>query len=156
MLDNPEIRYSVVEQLVNRYLLQHAAASETFRVPDGQLQQFIAKLPAFQENGQFSPERYRQLLAGQNMTPVIFEDRLRQDLLLAPVTEPIALGNITARTSGVRVSTQRNADVMRCWSSSLEPWNQPSLVRLTSTSSSSPCSRSANTCRRTRCGSVSS
>ncbi len=102
MFDNPEVRYSVVEQLVNRYLLQHAAARETFRVPDGQLQQFIAKLPAFQENGQFSPERYRQLLAGQNMTPVIFEERLRQDLLLAPVTEPIALGNITARTSGER------------------------------------------------------
>jgi peptidyl-prolyl cis-trans isomerase D len=102
MFDNPEVRFSVLEQLVNRYLMQNTAARESFRVPDAQLQQFIAKVPAFQEDGQFSPERYRQLLAAQNMTPVIFEDRLRQDLLVAPVTEPIALGNIVARTSGER------------------------------------------------------
>ena len=102
MFDNPEVRFSVLEQLVNRRLTQIAAARESFRVPDAQLQQYIAKIPAFQENGQFSPERYRQLLAAQNMTPVIFEDRLRQELLVAPVTEPIALGNIVARTSGER------------------------------------------------------
>ena len=36
-----------------------------------------------------------------------------------------------ARTSGVRHSTARNTLMARCWSSSLEPWSQPSFVRLT-------------------------
>ncbi len=102
MFDNPEVRFSVLEQIINRRLLQGVAARESFRVSDGQLQQFIAKVPAFQENGQFSPERYRQLLAAQNMTPLGFEERMRQDLLLAPLNEPVAVGNIVARSSGER------------------------------------------------------
>ena len=36
------------------------------------------------------------------MTPVSFEQRLREDLRVAPVQEPIALGNIVARASGER------------------------------------------------------
>jgi peptidyl-prolyl cis-trans isomerase D len=102
MFDNPEVRFMVLDQLINRQLLQDKAKAEAFRVPDAQLQQYIAAVPAFQENGQFSPERYRQLLANQNMTPAMFEQRLRQDLLLAPMQEPLALGNIVARSSGER------------------------------------------------------
>ena len=53
MFDNPEIRFAVLEQLVNKRLMQNTAAKESFRVPDSALQQFIAALPPFQENGQF-------------------------------------------------------------------------------------------------------
>ncbi len=102
MFDNPEIRFSVLEQLVNKRLLQNLSKSESFRVPDAQLQQYIAGLPPFQENGQFSVERYRQLLTSQNMTPMQFEERLRQDLLLSPLQEPLSLGNIVATASTAR------------------------------------------------------
>jgi len=102
MFDNPEVRYSVLQQLINRQLLQDKARQEAFRVPDAQLQQFIAGSPAFQENGRFSPDRYRQVLATQNMTPAGFEDQLRRDLLVAPLQEPVVLGNIIARANGER------------------------------------------------------
>ena len=102
MFDSPEVRFALLEQLINRTLLMDKARKESFRVPDSQLQQVIAQIPAFQENGQFSPERYRQLLGGQNMSPLQFEDRLRQDLLLAPLQEPIAAGSIVARGAGER------------------------------------------------------
>ena len=102
MFDNPEVRFSILEQLINRRLLQKEAARESLRVPDSQLQQFIAEQPAFQENGKFSPERYKTLLAAQNMSPLGFEERLRQDLLLTPLQEPIGAGNIVARSSGER------------------------------------------------------
>ena len=36
------------------------------------------------------------------MTPLAFEERMRQDLLLAPMHEPVAIGNIVARSSGER------------------------------------------------------
>ena len=44
----------------------HASASAS---PTAQLQQFIAELPPFQEDGKFSHDKYKQVLATQNMTP---------------------------------------------------------------------------------------
>ena len=99
MFDSPEVRFALLEQLINQRLITNKAQAERFRVTDVQLEQFIAALPAFQANGAFSPEQYRQLLATQNMTPLMFEQRLREDLLRAAVQEPIAGANIVARTS---------------------------------------------------------
>jgi peptidyl-prolyl cis-trans isomerase D len=99
MFDSPEVRFALLEQLINQRLITDKAQAERFRVTDAQLQQFIAALPAFQSNGAFSPDQYRQLLATQNMTPLMFEQRLREDLLRAAVQEPIASANIVARTS---------------------------------------------------------
>jgi peptidyl-prolyl cis-trans isomerase D len=102
MFDNPEVRFVLLEQLINQRLIAHKAAEQKFRVTDGQLQQFIAAIPAVQEDGRFSPDRYRQVLAAQNMTPAQFEYRLRQDLLLGAVQEPVASGNIVAGSSAAR------------------------------------------------------
>jgi peptidyl-prolyl cis-trans isomerase D len=102
LFDNPEVRMAILDQLVNQQLLLQKAGSLDFRVSDSQLQQFIAQLPVFQENGQFSPERYRQVLAAQNMTPLFFESRMRQELLLSALQDPIALGGIVARSSAER------------------------------------------------------
>ena len=102
MFDNPEVRYSVLEQLISQRLLQDKARRELFRVSDTQLQQVIGQLPVFQYDGQFSAERYKQVLASQNMTPLMFEDRVRRDLILNPLQEPITLGNIVATSSGER------------------------------------------------------
>ena len=102
ILDNPEVRFALLDQLVNQRLLQSRARAEAFRVTDAQLQAFIAEIPAFQDGGRFSPERYRQVLAAQNMVPAVFEDRLRRELALAPLQDAIALGNIVARSSGER------------------------------------------------------
>ena len=102
MFDNPEVRYQVLERLIAQRLMQDKARRETFRVTDSQLQQVIAQQPAFQYDGQFSTERYKQVLASQNMTPLMFEDRVRRELILAPLQEPISLGNIVASSSGER------------------------------------------------------
>jgi peptidyl-prolyl cis-trans isomerase D len=102
MFESPEMRYAVLEQVVNQRVLAAKARREHFNVSDAQLQQFIAAIPPFQENGRFSPEKYQQLLATQNMTPLMFENRVRQDLTLAPVQEPVAAANIVARPSAER------------------------------------------------------
>ncbi|MEP7183744.1 MAG: SurA N-terminal domain-containing protein [Betaproteobacteria bacterium] len=102
MFDSPEVKYAVLENVVNQRLLEGKAKQQAFRVSDAQLQQFIAEMPAFQDNGRFSPDRYRQALANQNMTSAIFEDRLRRELTLSPLQESLELGNIVARASGER------------------------------------------------------
>jgi peptidyl-prolyl cis-trans isomerase D len=96
IFDNPEVRYSLVEQLVSQKLLQNEARDERFRVTDGELMRAIGEIEAFRVDGKFSPERYRQLLAAQGMTPTMFEQRMRDELLLTPLQEPLASANIVA------------------------------------------------------------
>ncbi len=102
IFDNPEVRYSLVEQLVSQRLLQKQAQEQRFRVTDADLARAIGEIEAFRVDGKFSPERYRQLLAAQNMTPAMFEQRLREDLILAPLSEPLASGNIVAKSTAER------------------------------------------------------
>jgi peptidyl-prolyl cis-trans isomerase D len=102
MFDSPEVRFALLDNLVNQRLLTGKARSEKFRVSDAQLQQFIAAIPAFQEDGKFSADRYRQLLTSQNMSPPQFEQRLRQDMLVGAVQEPVAAANIIARPSALK------------------------------------------------------
>src|SRR5512137_2109195 len=103
IFDNPEVRFALLDQLVSQRVLQGRARAEAFRVPDAQLQAIIAEIPAFQDNGRFSLDRYRQVLAAQNMTPEMFQERLRRELTLAPLNEAIALGNIVPKSSGERL-----------------------------------------------------
>jgi peptidyl-prolyl cis-trans isomerase D len=99
MFDSPEVRYALVEQLINQRLLERQARNERFRVSDDQLRQFIAELPPFQEDGKFSKEKYQQVLATQNMTPEMFQQRVRAELSLAPLQEPIVAGSLAAKAS---------------------------------------------------------
>jgi peptidyl-prolyl cis-trans isomerase D len=99
MFDDPEMRYAVLEQLINERLLQDQARRDRLRVSDAQLAQFIADIPAFQVDGKFSHARYEQLLQSQDRTPLQFEQDLRSQLTLAPLQEPIAGANIVARSN---------------------------------------------------------
>ena len=62
LFESPEVRFAVLESLINQRLLTGRAQAENFRVSDAQLQQVIAGIAAFQEDGKFSPDRYRMLL----------------------------------------------------------------------------------------------
>ncbi len=99
MLDRPDVRYALLDQLVNQRLLENEAHAERFRVSDAQLAQFIAALPPFQENGKFSQDKYREVLAAQGMSPLMFEQRVRGDLVLSPLQDPIVAGSIAAHSS---------------------------------------------------------
>jgi peptidyl-prolyl cis-trans isomerase D len=99
VFNNPEVRYSMVEQLIGQRVLDQEVRRSNLRVSDAQLAQFIGELAPFQEDGKFSRTRYEQLLTSQSMTPLAFEQRVRQELTLAPLQEPIANGNITAMSN---------------------------------------------------------
>jgi peptidyl-prolyl cis-trans isomerase D len=83
--------------------MRQRARDDNFRVSNQQLEQFIREIPAFQDNGQFSFERYKQALQAQGMSQVMFEERLRQDLALQPLQEPYSEGGIVARAYVQRV-----------------------------------------------------
>ena len=101
VFENPEVRYSLLDQLIGQRLLDQQARKNRFRVSDDQLRQYITEIPAFQVDGKFSQERYEQLLAAQNppkSSPAFVSD-VRQALTLAPLQEPISAGNIVAKSN---------------------------------------------------------
>jgi peptidyl-prolyl cis-trans isomerase D len=90
LLDTPTARQELLDQLITQRVLQLYAAKRNLGVSDAALRDTILAIPAFQDNGAFSKERYEQLLRGQNLTPPAFEALLRQDLTLQQVAAGIA------------------------------------------------------------------
>ena len=88
-IDTPMFRQSILNDIIDQRVIVEAAMSGRFSVSDEQLKETIANIPALQENGVFSAQRYRQILASQGMTPADFEMRVRSDLILSQVLGPI-------------------------------------------------------------------
>ncbi|MFN0041186.1 MAG: SurA N-terminal domain-containing protein [Burkholderiales bacterium] len=86
MLNSPEFKESVLNDLVEQKVALAHAHGKGMSVSDGELQKFIGAVEAFRdEKGQFSSERYRQLLRGQGMSPAEFEDQIRSNMLIDQV-----------------------------------------------------------------------
>jgi peptidyl-prolyl cis-trans isomerase D len=101
MFQDPQVRYSILEQLIGERLLQDQARRDRITVSDEQLRHFISQIPAFQEDGKFSQTKYEQLLSMQNppQSPAQFAQSIRQGLALAPLEEPFAKANIVAKSN---------------------------------------------------------
>lgn len=98
LLDSAELRGEVLEALVRRHLLLGRALRSGMTVSDGQLKSTISGLPAFQSDGKFSFDLYQQYLRSQGLSPVGFEARLRQDLLLGQVDDAFGETSFVPRT----------------------------------------------------------
>lgn len=88
-IDTPAFRQRILDDMINQRVIAEAAMQGRYTVSDEQLRDTIAGIPAVQQNGVFSAERYRQVLAAQGMTPADFEMRVRSDLVLSQVLAPI-------------------------------------------------------------------
>ncbi len=90
ILNNRPAREMLLESLVDRRVLVTTANEERFSVSDAALRQSIAQMPEFQEDGQFSAERYNQLLDAAGLSPRDFEQSQRGELALQRVLDPVA------------------------------------------------------------------
>lgn len=89
MFDTPEARAQTLDGLIGQRVLMLQARNQSLGTSDRQLQETIMAIPALQENGRFSADRYQSLLAQQGMTPVVFEERLREDLSMQQISSAI-------------------------------------------------------------------
>ncbi|MDO8262418.1 MAG: SurA N-terminal domain-containing protein [Gallionella sp.] len=80
MLDNPEMKRAVMENLVTQRLLSERAKAAGLFVTDEQIAQVIGGIEAFQDDGKFDKKRYEAVLKNQNMSPLMFEARMRDHL----------------------------------------------------------------------------
>ncbi|KAA0910947.1 SurA N-terminal domain-containing protein [Pusillimonas sp. ANT_WB101] len=90
VLDNPQTRSALLQSLVDQRVMVETATAERFSVSDTALRQAIASMPELQENGQFSPERYSQILASVGLKSRDFEEGRRAELALDRVLQPVA------------------------------------------------------------------
>jgi peptidyl-prolyl cis-trans isomerase D len=103
MLDTPEARKAILDDLVDQQLLLLEANKKGLFASDEAIRQTIGSIDAFRVDGKFSPERYEAALRGQGMTPAGFEARLRQDLTLQQLATAVSQSGITARTVSDRI-----------------------------------------------------
>ncbi|MGB9193421.1 MAG: SurA N-terminal domain-containing protein, partial [Azonexus sp.] len=103
MLDTPEARKAILDDLVDQQLLLLEANKKSLFASDEAIRQTIGSIDAFRVDGKFSPERYEAALRGQGMTPAGFEARLRQDLTLQQLATAVSQSGITARTVSDRI-----------------------------------------------------
>ncbi|MCC7135810.1 MAG: SurA N-terminal domain-containing protein [Nitrosomonas sp.] len=95
LLDNPQMRLSVLENLIRQKLAQQEAASLGLTILETQLAAEIQAISFFQENGKFSLQRYQDLLQRQGMSASLFESRLANELkqqqLLEGITKSVIM-----------------------------------------------------------------
>lgn len=84
-----QIERDTLKDLINQELLLQVAAEQGMRIGDGLLAAQIQENPAFQENNQFSPELYNQLLSSRGLNPIVFEMQIRRDMLAQQLRDSI-------------------------------------------------------------------
>ncbi|MBI5437393.1 MAG: SurA N-terminal domain-containing protein [Nitrosomonadales bacterium] len=81
MLGDPEMKRAAIDNLVAQRLLVERAKSIGLTVTDEQMAHVILGIEAFRNDGKFDKKLYEAALASQGMSPLMFEARLRDDLL---------------------------------------------------------------------------
>ncbi len=110
MLDSNELRFAVIDNLVQQRLLLERASRAGLVITDSQIQGIVASIDAFKEDGKFAYARYEELLKAQGMTPLAFEQRLRQDLITDHAAYPYAGTAFVSRSEAanlLRISEQQ-------------------------------------------------
>lgn len=80
--DKPEFRQQVLDTLINQQVLLGANDDLGLVVGGDAIAQEIAGIPVFQINGRFDADTYKAILAQQGMTPVGFQQRVKDDLAM--------------------------------------------------------------------------
>jgi len=103
LLENPEARKAVLDDLINQRLLLIEANKRHLFAGDNAIRQAVGAIEAFKVDGKFSVERYEAALRAQGMSPAGFEAQLRQDLTLQQLAGAIGQSGVVSRSVADRV-----------------------------------------------------
>jgi peptidyl-prolyl cis-trans isomerase D len=79
-----------LNQMVTALLEQQAAAEAGMRVGDRQISKTIQSLPVFQRDGKFARDLYERQIEANGMTPAVFEENVRRDLMTEQLRQAVA------------------------------------------------------------------
>ena len=97
LLETPEARAAVLDQLVLDRALANEAAKSNVVITVDRLREFISNQPAFQQDGKFSYDRYKAFLASRGQSEASFEQSLRNDLRKQTLVQAVVESAITPK-----------------------------------------------------------
>jgi peptidyl-prolyl cis-trans isomerase D len=77
MFNTPQYKEQILDQLIERSLLEQAASKAGLEISDAVLRATIENAPDLQRNGTYAPDMYETFLRRQGLTAAGFEARLR-------------------------------------------------------------------------------
>ena len=105
MLDNPEARQGVLENLVAQKALSAHVMDNHLTVSNDTLRNTILEIPGLRDpDGQFNKERYQQLPAAQGLTPEKFEAGLRHDMAVQQLNAVVQGTAFSPKSVAARIS----------------------------------------------------
>lgn len=110
VFDTPEVKHAILDNLVSQKLLAVKARSAGLTLSDEQLAKLIAGVEAFQKDGKFDKQKYETALRNQNMSPPVFESRIKEDLAvrqMAEMFEQNGYASNTAADNVIRLNEQQ-------------------------------------------------
>lgn len=90
VLDSREARIQLLENLLSERSLQNEVFSENIIISDGTAIEMIKTFPAFQVNGKFDSERYKQYLASAGYSDEYFVQMVRRDVARELLTNGVS------------------------------------------------------------------
>lgn len=103
--DTPEAKQGILEGLIAQRALAAEVVHSRLTTSDQALQQSIMGMEGLTTpDGKFDNDTYKALLAAQNMTPAIFEERLRQDLAVQQLNAAVQTTAFAPKTVASRIS----------------------------------------------------
>jgi peptidyl-prolyl cis-trans isomerase D len=105
VFETPEAKREVLENLVAERAVNAEIARSHLTVGDASIAKSINAIEAFRKaDGGFDMDAYRAALAAQNMTPQIFEARMRRDMAIQQLAGSIQATAFVPRSVASRVS----------------------------------------------------
>ncbi len=113
IMDNPEMRKSVLDQLIDQRLFVKASQVTGIKMSDTALRDRIGSETSFQEDGKFSPARYETYLKANGYTAPMFEQLMRKDMERARFFNSVSNSAITSKASvkGFLVASEQSREI---------------------------------------------
>ena len=96
MFNTPQYKRQVLDQLIDRNLLDQAAVSNGLDIGNDQLSAHLMSQPDLQRNGKYAPDLYQAFLRNQGLTAAGFEARLRNSLRAKQLQDVVANSGVLA------------------------------------------------------------
>ena len=119
-----------LDSLIDQVLLQDEAERQQIEISGKELVDAIANIPAFQENGVFSKDRYLQVLAYQRLSSEQFEAMQRSELISTKVREQLQAG-VTVTDEEIDEEFRNNNEKVNLNYVSLTPASFEKKVKVT-------------------------
>jgi hypothetical protein len=130
MMAQLKLKESVMNQLVDKYLMLVEADKMDVRVSDREFTEHLASMDAFKQDGKFSKDVYMAVLKRNGVDPKTFEESEKQSLLVTKVLAILQDNGVIFNERDVRDSYMKERGQVRLGYAVFDPADYRDQVRV--------------------------